>query len=120
MGLGPSIQPIQIPLQSLPTLLQFNTPAHLSVVHELTEDALDPLICIINKGIEQDNSSAEPFGTSCDLPTTGCSTIHHHSLGFAIQPDFYPVNSAPVQAKSNCFLWENAVRSVSKTLLRCR
>jgi len=37
---GPSIQPIQIPLQSLPTLKQMNTPAQLGVICTLTEGAL--------------------------------------------------------------------------------
>ncbi|RMC05130.1 hypothetical protein DUI87_18312 [Hirundo rustica rustica] len=54
IGPGSSIQPVQFPLQSLPTLLQINTPAHLSVIHELTEGELDPLICVINKDMEQD------------------------------------------------------------------
>ncbi|KAK4825444.1 hypothetical protein QYF61_027474 [Mycteria americana] len=36
-GLGPSIQPVQVPLQSLPTLEQINTPAQLGVLCKLTE-----------------------------------------------------------------------------------
>ncbi|KAF1468800.1 Arf-GAP with SH3 domain, ANK repeat and PH domain-containing protein 2, partial [Megadyptes antipodes antipodes] len=44
VGLGPSIQPVQVPLQSLPTLEQINTPAQLGVVCKLTEGALDPLL----------------------------------------------------------------------------
>ncbi|KAK4819271.1 hypothetical protein QYF61_000482 [Mycteria americana] len=52
-GLDPSIQPVQVPLQSLPTLEQINTPAQLGVVCKLTEGALDPLIQIIDKDIKQ-------------------------------------------------------------------
>jgi len=44
IGLGPSIQPVQIPLQSLPTLKQIDTAARLGVILELTEGALNPLI----------------------------------------------------------------------------
>ncbi|KAK4812776.1 hypothetical protein QYF61_020396 [Mycteria americana] len=52
-GLGPSTQPVQIPLQSLPTLKQINTPTQLGVICKLTEDALNPLIQIIDKDIKQ-------------------------------------------------------------------
>ncbi|KAK4813607.1 LOW QUALITY PROTEIN: hypothetical protein QYF61_011953, partial [Mycteria americana] len=37
IDLGPSIQPVQVPLQSLPTLKQINTPTQLGVVCKLTE-----------------------------------------------------------------------------------
>ncbi|KAK4823445.1 hypothetical protein QYF61_002190 [Mycteria americana] len=36
-GLGPSIQPVQVPLQSLPPLKQINTPAQLGVICKLEE-----------------------------------------------------------------------------------
>ncbi|KAK4824184.1 hypothetical protein QYF61_012000 [Mycteria americana] len=54
IGLGPSIQPVQVPLQSLPTLQQINTPAQFGVICKLTEGALNPLIQIIDKDIKQD------------------------------------------------------------------
>ncbi|KAK4813146.1 hypothetical protein QYF61_013111 [Mycteria americana] len=54
IGLGPSIQPVQVPLQSLPTLKQINTPAQLGVVCKLTEGALDPFVQTIDKDIKQD------------------------------------------------------------------
>ncbi|KAK4823028.1 hypothetical protein QYF61_024830 [Mycteria americana] len=50
--LGPSIQPVQVPLQSLPTLKQINTPAQLGVICKLTEGALDPFVQIIDKDIK--------------------------------------------------------------------
>ncbi|KAK4821092.1 hypothetical protein QYF61_013420 [Mycteria americana] len=53
IGLGPSIQPVQVPLQSLPPFKQINTPAQLAVVCKLTEGALDPFIQIIDKDIKQ-------------------------------------------------------------------
>ncbi|KAK4810700.1 hypothetical protein QYF61_007674 [Mycteria americana] len=52
IDLGPLIQPVQVPLQSLPTLKQINTPTQLGVVCNLTEGALDPLIQIIDKDIK--------------------------------------------------------------------
>ncbi|KAK4824820.1 hypothetical protein QYF61_019670 [Mycteria americana] len=54
IDLGPSIQPVQVPLQSLPTLKQINTPTQFRVICKLTEGALDPLIQIIDKDIKQD------------------------------------------------------------------
>jgi len=49
VGLGPSIQSVQIPLQSLPTLQEIDTPTQLGVICKLTEGALNPLIQIIDK-----------------------------------------------------------------------
>jgi len=49
IGLGPSMQPVRIPLQSLPFLKQIDTPTQLGVICQLTEEALYPLIQIIYK-----------------------------------------------------------------------
>ncbi|KAK4820022.1 hypothetical protein QYF61_017695 [Mycteria americana] len=49
----PSIQPVQVPLQSLPTLQQINTPTQLGVICKLTEGALDPFVQIIDKDVKQ-------------------------------------------------------------------
>ncbi|KAK4810750.1 hypothetical protein QYF61_007724 [Mycteria americana] len=53
IGLRPTIQPVQVPLQSLSTLKQINTPAQLGVVCKLIEGALDPLVQIIDKDVKQ-------------------------------------------------------------------
>ncbi|KAK4817737.1 hypothetical protein QYF61_026537 [Mycteria americana] len=108
--LGPSIQPVQVPLQSLPTLQQINTPTQLGVICKLTEGALDPLIQTIDKDIKQNWPQHRALGnTACDRPPTGVNSIHHHSLGPAIQPVLYPAKSTPLQAMSSQFLQENAV-----------
>ncbi|KAK4821271.1 hypothetical protein QYF61_017149 [Mycteria americana] len=52
--LGPLIQPVQVPLQSLPTLKQTNAPAQFGVICKLTEGALNPFVQIIDKDIKQD------------------------------------------------------------------
>ncbi|KAK4814174.1 hypothetical protein QYF61_010006 [Mycteria americana] len=110
IDLGPWIQPVQVPLQSLPTLKQINTPAQLGVACKLTEGALDPLVQIIDKDIKQNWPQHRALGnTACDRPPTGVNSIHHHSLGPAIQPVLYPAKSIPVQAMSSQFLQENAV-----------
>jgi len=53
VGLGPSIQPVQIPLQSLPTLEQINTAAQLGVICKLAKGALNFRAQIIDKDIKQ-------------------------------------------------------------------
>ncbi|KAK4817813.1 hypothetical protein QYF61_027864 [Mycteria americana] len=109
-GPSPWIQPVQIPLQSLPPLKQINTPTQLGVICKLTEGALDPLIQIIDKDIKQDWPQHRALGdTACDRPPIGFNSIHHRSLGPAIQPVLYPAKSTPVQATSRQFLQENAV-----------
>ncbi|KAK4812626.1 hypothetical protein QYF61_011497 [Mycteria americana] len=91
IGLGPSIQPVQVPLQSLPPLQQINTPAQLGVICKLTEGALDPFVQIIDKDVKQDWPQHRALGnTTCDRPPTGLNSIHHHSLGPDIQPVLYP------------------------------
>ncbi|KAK4816497.1 hypothetical protein QYF61_017458 [Mycteria americana] len=110
IGPSPSIQPVQVPLQSLPPLKQINTPAQLGVICKLTEGALDPFVQIIDKDINQNWPQHRALGnTACDRPPTGFNSIHHHSLGLAIQPVLYQAKSTPVQAMSSQFLQENAV-----------
>ncbi|KAK4811173.1 hypothetical protein QYF61_019804 [Mycteria americana] len=115
IDLGPSIQPVQVPLQSLPTLQQINTPTQLGVVCKLTEGALDPFVQIIDKDIKQNWPQHRALGnTACDRPPTGVNSIHHHSLGPASQPVLYPEKSTPVQAMSSQVLQENAVGNCVK------
>ncbi|KAK4820534.1 hypothetical protein QYF61_000205 [Mycteria americana] len=96
IDLGPSIQPVQVPLQSLPPLKQINTPAQPGVTCKLTEGALDPFVQIIDKDIKQDWPQHRALGnTTGDRLPTGVNSIHHHSLGPAVQPVLYPAKSTP-------------------------
>ncbi|KAK4832683.1 hypothetical protein QYF61_025144 [Mycteria americana] len=91
IDLGPSIQPVQVPLQSLPTLQQINTPTQLGVICKLTESTLDPFVQITDKDVKQNWPQHRALGnTACDRPPTGVNSIHHHSLGPAVQPVLYP------------------------------
>ncbi|KAK4821667.1 hypothetical protein QYF61_027135 [Mycteria americana] len=109
IDLSPLIQP------SLPTLKQTNTPAQLGVICKLTEGALDPFIQIIDKDIKQNWPQHRALGnTTCDRPPAGVNSIHHNSLGPAIQPVLYPAKSTPMQAMSSQFLQENAVGNCVK------
>ncbi|KAK4823957.1 hypothetical protein QYF61_008343 [Mycteria americana] len=110
IDLGPPIQPVQVPLQSLRTLQQINTPTQLGVVYKLIESTLDPFVQIIDKDVKQNWPQHRALGnTACDGSPTGVNSIHHHSLGPAVQPVLYPAKSTPVQAMSSQFLQENAV-----------
>ena len=82
IGLSPAIQPVQIPLQGLPTPRQMDTFSQLDVICKLTEGALNALIQIINKDIEQDRPQYQPLrNTTCDCLPVGFNSIHHHFLG---------------------------------------
>ncbi|KAK4818449.1 hypothetical protein QYF61_013136 [Mycteria americana] len=121
IGLSPSIQPAQVPLQSLPTLQQINTPTQLGIVCKLTEGVLNPLVQIIGKDIKQNWPQHRALGnTTCDRPPTAVNSIHHNALGLAIQPVLYPVNTTPVQAMSSQFLQENAVGNRVKAFTEVR
>ncbi|KAJ7405825.1 hypothetical protein BTVI_67559 [Pitangus sulphuratus] len=62
--LGPSILPVQIPLQSLSAFQQINIPAQLG---KLIEVALDPLIQFINKILNRTRPKTEsPLNTTSD------------------------------------------------------
>jgi len=53
IGFSSAIQPVQIPLQGLTTLRQINTSSQLGVICKLGEGALNALIQVINKDIEE-------------------------------------------------------------------
>jgi len=87
---------------------------------KLTEGALNFLIHVINKDIKQDGTQYQPLGnTTYDWLPAGLNSIHHHSLGLAIQPVLYPARGVHVQGTDYSFskriLWE----TVSKALY-CR
>ncbi|TRZ08315.1 hypothetical protein HGM15179_018788 [Zosterops borbonicus] len=80
-GLGPSIQPVQVPLQSPPSLLHIDTCSQLGVTCKFSNGGLSPLIHIINEDIKQDWPLHRCLGdTTSDWLPTGCSTVHHHLL----------------------------------------
>ncbi|KAK4817034.1 hypothetical protein QYF61_026040 [Mycteria americana] len=97
--LGPSIQPVQVPLQSFPTFQQINTPTQLGVICKLAESALDPFVQIIDKDVKQNWPQHRALGnTACDRPPTGMqkrkernriildSNLKRYNLWPALQP----------------------------------
>ncbi|KAK4814248.1 hypothetical protein QYF61_012744, partial [Mycteria americana] len=95
IGPSPSIQPVQVPLQSLPTLKQINTPAQLGVICKLTEGARNPFIQII----------------------PAINDILHMALKdkililSAIHGDPYRITES-----QNCIGWKRPLRSLSPTV----
>ncbi|RMC15855.1 hypothetical protein DUI87_08060 [Hirundo rustica rustica] len=120
VGLCPSVQPFQVFLQSPSSFQQIDTCSQLSVICKFTDERLDAFIYVISKNIEQNWSQHRPLrDTTGDWPPAGCSTIHHHSLGPAIQPVPNPAKSAPVQAMG-CQLIQELWETVSKALLKSK
>ncbi|RMB98799.1 hypothetical protein DUI87_25018 [Hirundo rustica rustica] len=96
--LCPSIQLFQISLQSHPVFQQIDTCCQLSVIFKFTNQRFNTLIHVINKNIEQSWPQHRPLRDSTgDWPPAGCGTVHHHSLGLAMQLVPNPAQSAPVQ-----------------------
>ena len=84
IGLSPAIQPVQIPLQGLATPKQINTSSQSDVICRFTDDALNALIQVINKDVEEDRPQRRPLGnTTYDQLPDGFNSIHNHSLGQA-------------------------------------
>ncbi|KAK4815015.1 hypothetical protein QYF61_013467, partial [Mycteria americana] len=137
IDLGPSIQPVQVPLQSLPTLQQINTPTQLGVVCKLTESTLDPFIQIIDKDIKQNWPQHRALGnTACDRPPTGAisscpiacylgeeTNPHLSTTSFQAVVESNEVSPQPpfLQAKQPQFPQPLLIRLVLQTLhqLRC-
>ncbi|RMC09948.1 hypothetical protein DUI87_12735 [Hirundo rustica rustica] len=108
---------IQVSLQSHPTFQQIDTCSQLSVICKFINERLNTLIHVINKNIEQNWPQHRPLRdtTGAWLPA-GCSTIHCHSLGPAIQPVPNSAKSAPVQAMGCQLIQEYAVGDSVKGL----
>ncbi|PKU39790.1 hypothetical protein llap_9902 [Limosa lapponica baueri] len=110
IGLSPSIQPVQIPLQSPPTLQQVDTPTQLGVICKFTEGALHPLVQIIDKDVKEKWPQYRALGdTTRDRLPPGLNSIHHRSFGPTIQSVFHPGKSTPVQDMNSQFLQKNAM-----------
>ena len=54
IGLTQTAQPVQVPLQNLPALKEISPPTQPDVVGNLTEGALNPPGCIIDKVLKED------------------------------------------------------------------
>ncbi|PKU45128.1 hypothetical protein llap_4579 [Limosa lapponica baueri] len=67
-------------------------------------------IRIIDEDIKENGSQYRALGDPTrDRPPTGFNSIHHHSLGPALQPVFNPAEGTPIQAMGSQFLQEDTV-----------
>ncbi|KAF4789093.1 Tenascin [Turdus rufiventris] len=78
IGLCPSIQPVQIPLQSPPTSQHIDTCSQLSVICKFTNEGINTLIHVINENIEQNRTQHRPLED-----TTGDSMTYHNGRSFS-------------------------------------
>lgn len=74
IDLSSSIQPVQIPLWSLPALQQINTPSQLGAICKLTEGALIPLSRIPNRPVPNTETWGTPVVMSHQLDVPPFST----------------------------------------------
>lgn len=92
VGFGPSVQPVQVPLQSPATLQQINTASQLGVICEFA-NGRDPLMQVIKiKILNRIGPTLIPQGQHW-VPA-GCNIIPHRSLGLAILTVLNPPESA--------------------------
>jgi len=59
--IDPPRQPVQVPLDGIPSLQRVNRTTQLGVVGKLAEDALDPTVHVISKDFEQCQSRYQPL-----------------------------------------------------------
>lgn len=101
LGLGLWIQPVQIPLQSLPDLQKTDTATQLGVT---CLGVRVPVMSLSRSSLK--TTSAEPWGAALVLAPVGCSSIHSTPGPRAA---LSPTKSAPTQAVSSRFHHQNAL-----------
>ncbi|KAL9850919.1 LOW QUALITY PROTEIN: DNA repair protein RAD51 homolog 2 [Geothlypis trichas] len=101
----PSIQPVQAPLQSIPVI---NTPAQLAVACKLLVVHFILLSRQLMKTLNSSGPNTALESTTGGWSPTGCSIMHHHSLGPATQTVFHPAARTPTCTMASQFLLENA------------
>ncbi|TRZ19361.1 hypothetical protein HGM15179_007751 [Zosterops borbonicus] len=118
---SPSIQPIQVFLQSPPALQQIHTCSQLGITGKFADGGLDPLIHVINENIEQSWPQHRPLGnTTGDCPQLDAAPftttlwVWPSSQFLTQQRGLLPNPWAASFARS--VLWE----TVSKALLKSR
>ncbi|KAJ7395241.1 hypothetical protein BTVI_157115 [Pitangus sulphuratus] len=72
IGLSPSIQPVQVPVQRLSILQQIQTLTKLGIVHKFADGRLNPLIQIANKDTKQDYPQDSSLGDTTSDQMSRC------------------------------------------------
>ncbi|RMC15940.1 hypothetical protein DUI87_08146 [Hirundo rustica rustica] len=119
--LCPSIQLVQISLQSHPIFQQIDTHSHLSVIHKFTNERFNILIHVTNKNVEQNWPQHRPLrDTTGDWPQLDAAPFTttlwaRPSIQFLIQQRVLLSNPWAASLSSSV-LWE----TVSKALLKSK
>ncbi|XP_048790014.1 uncharacterized protein LOC125688256 [Lagopus muta] len=107
---SPALQPVEVPLNGIPSFHRINRTTQLGVVSKLAEGALNSLIDVINKDVKEHRSQDRPLGdTTCYRPPPGHRAIDHHPLSAAFQPIAYPSGRPPIKSTSLQFGDEDVV-----------
>lgn len=102
------IQPVQVPVQSLPTLKwEIEALAQQGIIFRLTKVQVIPLSRSLMKILHRTWWVLE--NTTSDWLPLGYNSTDPHSLGPATWPVHYPAKGAPVWAMSRQLLQEKAV-----------
>lgn len=120
IGPGPLIWPVQIPVQSLPTLQQTNTPAQLGFICRLAEGALASLIQGMDKDTEQDWpkdwAQLNWFVSSHQLDVTPFSTtLWTWTIGQSFIQEIVHLSRPRASGFCRIIQWD----MVSEALLKC-
>ena len=58
--MGPVLQPVQVPLDGFPSFQRIGCTTQLGVIRKLAEGALDAVIYVIDKDVEEHRSKTDP------------------------------------------------------------
>ncbi|PKU39962.1 small glutamine-rich tetratricopeptide repeat-containing protein beta [Limosa lapponica baueri] len=98
--LGPPLQPVQVPLNDIPSLWCIDNPTQLGVICKLADGALNPSVYVVDKNVKQYQSQHGPLrDTTCHCSPSGLQAIEYHPLDATIQPIPYPLNSPPIKSE---------------------
>ena len=65
--MGPLLKPVQVPLDGFPSFQYINCTTQLGAICKLAEGALDAIVYVIDKDVEEHQSQDRPLrDTACD------------------------------------------------------
>ena len=108
--MGPLLQPSQVPLDGFPSFQCVDCTTQLGVIRKLAEGALDAIVCVIDKDVEEHSSQDRPLeNTICDWPPPGHRVTDHNPLAATIQMFLYPLSSPAFKSISLQFRVKDVV-----------
>ena len=93
--MGPLLLPVQVLLNAFPSFQGTDCTTQLGVLCKLDEGALDAVVCVTDKDVEEHWSQDGSLGDIAhDLLPSGHRTIDHNPLAMAILSMPYPSNNS--------------------------